>query len=148
VSNLAVKAVNGSFLSCGVEYGSGGEYALAFNADQWASLQLDYTPGNDVEPSTGNAPIYAWIDDPDLPASGDALFVARAVAGAQERLHDTFSAGPPFTIISSSQTVPPGRVVSISYEDADLVRVDPPRQKYPRVSVVRLLRCHVVEEIT
>jgi hypothetical protein len=103
--------------------------------------------GYSVSRPYGSNGLYALIDDPDRPESGNALMVAKGVAAGLEVIETTFSGGTPNVVTGETQIVPPGHVISISYEPEDLIYVDPPHAEWPRVSIVQLLRCTVVERI-
>jgi hypothetical protein len=164
VTGFAVKAVTDSYLSC-FHDGSGildGILPASWRAQDadagtaWSTIALDYSVGNTVTPDAelelavklaSSAPtirekaarsggLRAWIDDPDLPESGDALRRAR---GTAKHLR----------VVKRDETevFPPGRVVIVSYEPEDVIEVDPPHVGWPRVSTLRLRSCVVTEEL-
>jgi hypothetical protein len=170
VTNFAVKAVTDGYLSCfhdgdGIVGGihEGSWRAVDYDdGTAWSSIALDYgvsnvvTPEPDLELSvklassepgirrnaSQTAGLYAWVDDPDLPASGLALRHAR---GTAERLRIVKLI--PGSGGATEEVFPPGRVVVVSYEDSDLLEVDPPHCQWPRVSTLRLRSCVVTEEL-
>jgi hypothetical protein len=87
---------------------------LTIEGRDFSSLELDYTVGNTVTPGAGQA-VHVFVDQATGSADriGRALHFAKCVAGAVEIV-----TGPATAPVV---TFPTGRVVIVSYDEADVL---------------------------
>lgn len=171
MTNFGVKAVRANYTSCFRDRGSvlDGIIPADWQSEDsdggtaWSTLALDYSISNVVTPdapteiavkeasstrlirdhAASSAGLYVWIDDPDLPASGDALLYATQTAYPLARFtRHGVALGDPDVQVGDY-----GHVISVSFEDGDVIRVDPPHFGFPRIACVQLRTCTVVARI-